>query len=63
MSITKMFQNTLSYDKNVFLERRTVTKTRAKLVAKQRMGLPSMSKVKLDVPIRSRVLKPRTSVT
>ena len=38
-------------------------KTRAKLVAKQRVGLPLMSREKLEVPVRSRVLKPRTRVT
>ena len=37
--------------------------TRAKLVAKQRVGLPLMSEVKLEVPVRSRALKPRTRVT
>lgn len=37
--------------------------TRAKLVAKQRVGLPLMSEVKLEVPVRSRALKPITRVT
>jgi len=37
--------------------------TRAKLVAKQRVGLPLMSEVKLEVPVRSRALKPTTRVT
>ena len=36
--------------------------TRAKLVAKQRVGLPLMSEVKLEVPVRSRALKPITRV-
>ena len=37
--------------------------TRAKLVAKQRVGLPLMSEVKLEVPVRSRALEPITRVT
>ena len=37
--------------------------TRAKLVAKQRVGLPLMSEVKLEVSVRSRALKPITKVT
>ena len=35
-------------------------RTRAKLVAKQRVGLSLMSEVKLEVPVRSRALKPIT---
>lgn len=31
--------------------------TRSKLIAKQREGIPLMSKVKIEVPPRSRVLK------
>ena len=38
-------------------------RTRAKLVAKQRVGLPLMSEVKLEVSVRSRALKPLTRVT
>lgn len=34
--------------------------TRKKLLAKQRVGLPLMSRVKLDVSVRSKVLKPIT---
>ena len=37
--------------------KRIIIITRAKLVAKQRVGLPVMSEVKLEVPVRSRVLK------
>ena len=36
---------------------------RAKLVAKQRVGLPLTSRVKLDVPARSRVFKSITRAT
>lgn len=39
------------------------TKTRAKLVALQRMGLLAMSKVKLEVPVRSKFRKSITIVT
>lgn len=38
---------------------KTYDTTRAKLVTKQRMGLPLMSKVKIELPLRSRVLKPK----
>ena len=37
--------------------------TRAKLVAKQRVGFPLMSKVMLEVPLRSSVLNLMTKVT
>lgn len=37
--------------------------TRAKFFAKQRMGLPLMLKGKLEVLVRSIVLKPMTRVT
>lgn len=40
-----------------------MNKTRAKLVAYQRVGLLLMSKVKLEVPIGSRILKPINTVT
>ena len=40
-----------------------IKRTRAKLVAKQRVGLSLMSEVKLEVPVRSRALKPTTRVT
>ena len=43
--------------------KRIIIITRAKLVAKQRVGLPLMSEVKLEVPVRSRALKPITRVT
>ena len=43
--------------------KRKIIITRAKLVAKQRVGLPLMSEVKLEVPVRSRALKPITRVT
>ena len=42
--------------------KRIIIITRAKLVAKQRVGLPLMSEVKLEVPVRSRALKPITRV-
>ena len=38
-------------------KRKKIIITRAKLVAKQRVGLPLMSEVKLEVPVRSRVTK------
>lgn len=38
-------------------------KTRANIVAKQRVGLPFMSKEKLEVSVRNRVLTPITGVT
>lgn len=37
--------------------------TRVKVVVKQRVGISLMSKVKLKIPVRNRVLKPKTSVT
>ena len=42
--------------------KRIIIITRAKLVAKQRVGLPLMSEVKLEVPVRSKALKPITRV-
>ena len=43
--------------------KRIIIITRAKLVAKQRVGLPLMSEVKLEVPVRCTSLKPITRVT
>lgn len=40
-----------------------VKETRANLVAQQRVGLLLMSKVKLEVPLRSRILKLINRVT
>lgn len=39
-----------------------INNTRAKLVAKQQMGLPLVSRVKLEVPVRTGVLKTTTNV-
>lgn len=39
------------------------TNTRAKIVVKRRKGLPLMSKLKLEVPLGSRVLEVITWVT
>lgn len=39
-----------------------INNTRAKLVAKQQMGLPLVSRVKLEVSVRTGVLKPNKRV-
>ena len=59
----KSVGNFLSYkaEKESEKKRKSII-TRAKLVAKQRVGLPLMSEVKLEVPVRSRALKPITRV-
>ena len=61
---SKSVGNFLSYkaEKESEKKRKSIIITRAKLVAKQRVGLPLMSEVKLEVPVRSRALKPITRV-
>ena len=49
--------------KGNYIHKLIIKITRAELVAKQRVGIPLMSRVKLVVPVKRKVLKPITSIT